>query len=104
MARAAPAKKPLKKKVVAKKPVKKVVKKPVKKVVKKAVKKPVKKAVKKAGKTSYALAQRNTVGGGTDSITSLAQELVGTLLTPTQLAFVTGWILIVLKHAIFYDQ
>ena len=47
MARAAPAKKPLKKKAVAKKPVKKVVKKPVKKVVKKPVKKAVKKPVKK---------------------------------------------------------
>ena len=50
MARAAPAKKPLKKvvkKAVAKKPVKKVVKKPVKKVVKKPVKKVIKKPVKK---------------------------------------------------------
>ena len=87
-----------------KKAVKKVVKKPVKKPVKKVVKKPIKKIVKKkAGKSSYALAQRKTVGGGTDSITGLVQELVGTLLTPTQLAFVGLWVLAILKFLIFYE-
>jgi len=101
------AKKPLKKKVV-KKPVKKVVKKPVKKVakkpVKKVAKKPVKKVAKKRAGQSYALSQRNSVGGGTGSITGLVQELVGTLLNPTQLAFVGLWGALVLKYVIFYDQ
>jgi len=94
---------------VAKKPVKKVVKKPVKKVVKKpvkkVVKKPVKKVVKKAKKgASYAMMQRASTGGGTDSVTKLGQEIVSTLLTPTQLAFVTVWLLIAAKFLVFYER
>merc|ERR1719238_1046819 len=96
-------------KKVVKKPVKKAVKKPVKKVVKKAVKKPVKKPVKKivkksGGRTSYAMSQRKVVGGGTGSVTGLASELVGTLLTPTQLAWVGLWVALILKFLIFYGE
>ena len=76
----------------------------VKKPVKKVVKKPVKKIVKKKAGTSYALSQRNAVGGGTGSVTGLAQELVGTLLTPTQLAFVGLWGALILRYLIFYPQ
>ena len=44
------------------------------------------------------------VGGGTDSVTGLVQDLVGTLLTPTQLAYVVGWAFLVGKFLIFYDK
>ena len=40
---------------------------------------------------SYALAQRNRIGGGTSSIFSLLGETVNTLLTPDQLRLVIGW-------------
>ena len=58
--------------------------------------------VKKAGKTSYAMAQRNTVGGGSGAVTGLLNEIVGTLLTPTQLAFIGLWVVLILKYLIFY--
>ena len=53
---------------------------------------------------SFALRQRNTVGGGTGSIVGLVQDIGGTLLTPTQLYFVLGWLALVLKFLIFYDK
>ena len=31
-------------------------------------------------------------------------ESINTLLTPTQLAFIAGWLLIVLRFLIFYPQ
>ena len=58
--------------------------------------------VKKSGKTSYAMAQRKTVGGGSNAVTGLLNEIVGTLLTPTQVAFVGVWVLLILKYLIFY--
>lgn len=57
---------------------------------------------KSSGKISYANAQRKAVGGGTNSIGALGLEIAGTLFTPTQLAFIGGWVLLVLKYLIFY--
>jgi len=84
------------KKAVKKAPVKK----PVKKVVKKA---PVKKAApKRTGKQTYAVANRENTGRGTQAVTGLVGDLVTTLLTPQQLAFVGVWIFIALKFLVFY--
>jgi hypothetical protein len=47
-------------------------------------------AVRRTG-GSYALAQRNRIGGGTSSIANLVGETVGALLTPDQLRLVLGW-------------
>ena len=48
------------------------------------------------------MAQRNTVGGGSGAVTGLLNEIVGTLLTPTQVAFIGVWVLLILKYLIFY--
>ena len=63
----------------------------------------MKKVAKKAPKgQSYAQLQRNNIGGGTGSVTGLVGDLVFTLLTPTQLAFVALWVGAILKFLVFY--
>ena len=77
--------------------VKKVVKKvaPKKKVVKKV-------APKKSGKMSYAMQQKQSLGSKGFGSFGAITESVNTLLTPTQLAYISVWVLLVLKFLIFY--
>ena len=44
------------------------------------------------------------MGGGSGSVTQLGQDVISTLLTPTQTAFVGLWLVLVLKFLIFYDR